>query len=93
MKIDFKKIMEIYGTNSIYEFKENIEDVEENINYLIKLGFKNVYEIVELYPYMFLMCEDLFKEKVNILINNLGMEYLNIFEENTTLWGGVESDK
>ena len=42
---------------------------------------------------MFLMCEDLFKEKVNLLINNLGMEYLNILEENTTLWGGVESDK
>ncbi len=93
MKINFKKIMEVYGTNSIYQFKENIEDLESNINYLLKLGFEDVYDIVELYPYMFLMCEDIFKEKVNALINKLGIEYLDILEEDTTLWGGVESDK
>ena len=93
MKINFKKIMEIYGNNSIYNFKDNIEDVEENINYLLKLGFKDDYDIVELYPYMFLMCEDIFKEKVNALINKLGIEYLSILEEDTTLWGGVEVDK
>lgn len=93
MKINFKKIMEIYGNNSIYSFKDNIEDVEENINYLLKLGFKDVYDIVEQYPYMFLMCEDIFKEKVNKLINKLGIEYLSILEEDTTLWGGVEVDK
>ena len=42
---------------------------------------------------MFLMCEDIFKEKVNALINKLGIEYLSILEEDTTLWGGVEVDK
>lgn len=93
MKINFKKITEIYGNNSIYEFRDNIDDVSENINYLFKLGFKNVYDIVELYPYMFLMCEDIFKEKVNQLINKLGIEYLDILDEDTTLWGGVENDK
>ena len=93
MKIDFKKLNEIYGINLIYEFKKNIEDVEENINYLIKLGFTRVYDIVELYPYMFLMTEDIFKEKVNLLIEHLGVEYISLLEENTDLWGGVEIDK
>lgn len=93
MKINFKKIMEIYGNNSIYDFKENIDDVSENIKYLIHLGFENVYDIVEIYPYMFLMCEDIFKEKVNSLINRLGEDYISILDEDTTLWGGVEVDK
>ena len=93
MKVDFKKITEIYGINLIYEFKENIEDVEENINYLIDLGFKKVYDVVELYPYMFLMTDDIFKEKINLLIEHLGVEYINLLEENTDLWGGVELDK
>ena len=93
MKIDFKKIMEIYGTNSIYQIKDNIEDLEQNMNYLIKLGFKDVYDILELYPYMFLMSEDIFKEKINSLIERLGIDYLSILAENTNLWGDVESDK
>ena len=93
MKIDFKKLNEIYGINLIYEFKKNIDDVEENINYLIKLGFSNIYDVLELYPYMFLMTEDIFKEKVNLLIEHLGVEYISLIEENTDLWGGVEIDK
>lgn len=93
MKIDFKKLNEIYGINLIYEFKKNIDDVEENINYLIKLGFSNIYDVLELYPYMFLMTEDIFKEKVNLLIERLGVEYISLLEENTDLWGGVEIDK
>lgn len=93
MKIDFKKLNEIYGINLIYEFKKNIDDVEENINYLIKLGFSNIYDVLELYPYMFLMTEDIFKEKVNLLIEHLGVEYISLLEENTDLWGGVEIDK
>ena len=36
---------------------------------------------------------DKFKEKVNLLINKLGIEYLSILEEDTTLWGGIENDK
>lgn len=93
MKINFSKISEIYGKNTLYEFKENIEDVTDNINYLLKLGFTDVYDILELYPYMFLMSNDIFKEKVDRLINHLGVEYLNILSEDTTLWGGVELDK
>ena len=93
MKIDFKKLNEIYGINLIYEFKKNIDDVEENINYLIKLGFSNIYDVLELYPYMFLMTEDIFKEKVNLLIEHLGVEYISLLEEITDLWGGVEIDK
>ena len=93
MKINFSKISEIYGKNTLYDFKENIEDITDNINYLFKLGFTDVYDILELYPHMFYMSSDIFSEKVNLLIHKLGEEYLSILDEDTTLWGGVEIDK
>ena len=77
----------------LHKIKKEVDIHSLLADTLPKLGFKDVYDIVELYPYMFLMCEDIFKEKVNSLINKLGIEYLSILEENTTLWGGVEIDK
>ena len=47
---------------------DNIESLTNNMNYLCKLGFADVYDIVSLYPYMFLIDEENeFKEKVNNL--------------------------
>ena len=33
MKIDLEKIKEIYGENTIYQLKENIENVSNNISF------------------------------------------------------------
>ena len=89
MILDLDKIREIYGDSSIEELNDNIETLSNNMNYLIKLGFGDVYDRVSLYPYMFLIEEKTFKEKVNELIDNLGYDYIEILEEDTSLWENV----
>ena len=75
MKLDLEKISFIYGESSIYEFKDNVENLTNNINYLSKIGFSDVYDIVALYPYLFIIEENEFKEKIDYLINKLGVEF------------------
>lgn len=89
MILDLDKIREIYGDSSIDELNDNIETLTHNMNYLIKLGFDDVYDTVSLYPHMFLIEEKTFKEKVNELIDNLGYDYIEILEEDTSLWENV----
>ena len=89
MILDLDKIREIYGDSSIEELNDNIETLTNNMNYLFKLGFDDVYDTVSLYPYMFLIDEDIFKEKVNTLIDSLGFDYLEKLAEDTSLWESV----
>ena len=90
MTINLNKIEEIYGKNYIYEFYDNKEEAINNINYLISLGFKDVSDIVENNPYMFLIDEKTFKEKVSNIIDKLGVEYIEKLEQDFTLWGEID---
>ena len=90
--INFNKIQKIYGTSTIIEFQENKEELIENIKYLNKLGFDNIEDIIELFPYMFLIERENFKEKVNELIGKLGIDYLEKLNEDTSLWENVNEE-
>ena len=92
MNINFNKIQKIYGTSTIIEFQENKEELIENIKYLNKLGFDNIEDIIELFPYMFLIERENFKEKVNELIGKLGIDYLEKLNEDTSLWENVNEE-
>lgn len=92
MNIDFNKIQKIYGTSTIIEFQENKEELIENIKYLNKLGFDNIEDIIELFPYMFLIERENFKDKVNELIGKLGIDYLEKLNEDTSLWENVNEE-
>ena len=89
MKYDLDKIKEIYGESSIYELQDNIDELISNMKYLSKLGFNNIYDIVSTHPYMFLIDEENFKNKVDILISDLGVEYIEKLDEDTSLWERV----
>ena len=86
MQIDFLKINDLYGEEVLKSFKENIETVVENMNYLVKLGFDNYEEIVERYAYVVLLSPNEFKTKLNDLILKLGPNYLDKFETDMSLW-------
>ena len=90
MKLDIDKIEDIYGNSSIYELKDNMNELIENMNYLVSRGFTDVYDIVEKYPYMFLIDKKVFKEKVSNLINKLGVEFIEKLEKDFTLWGEID---
>lgn len=89
MKYDLDKIKEIYGESSIYELEDNIEELISNMKYLSSLGFSDIYDILSTHPYMFLINEVDFKDKVNNLINELGIEYIEKLDQDTSLWESI----
>ena len=89
MKYDIDKIKEIYGESSIYELEDNIDELVSNMKYLSKLGFTDIYDIVSTHPYMFLIEEKDFQEKVNNLIEKLGVEYIEKLDEDTSIWESI----
>ncbi len=89
MKLNLKKIQEIYGNSSIYEIEDHLDIIVNNMNYLVSLKFNNVYSILETNPYMFLYDNNRFKEKINNLIQKLGVEYIEKLDNDISLWGEI----
>ncbi len=90
MDLNMNRINEIFGKSMINEIKENKEEFIKNIQYVFSLGYKDVYELVELYPETFLMDPTIFKEKVNKLLDSLGVESFEKINENLELWGSLD---
>lgn len=89
MELDMNRMNEIFGNSMILEIKENKEDFIHNIKYVYSLGYKDVYELVEQYPETFLFDSEIFEEKVNKLIDSLGIEPFTKIEENIGIWGSL----
>ncbi len=89
MKLNLKKIQEIYGNSAIYEIEDHLDIIVNNMNYLVSLKFNNVYSILETNPYMFLYDNNRFKEKINNLIQKLGVEYIEKLDNDISLWGEI----
>ena len=90
MELDMNRIKEIFGNSAILEIKDNQEDFLDNIKYLISLGCPNVYELVEIYPYTFLIDTNDFKSKVKTLLDSLGVESFEKIENNLEIWGSLD---
>lgn len=86
MNIDFNKIREIYGEDALIACNENIDELVQNINYLIKLGFDDYEDIIERFPLAFVEDHEIVKEKIDELIDRLGPDYLNILGEDMGYW-------
>lgn len=89
MDINFDKIEEIYGINTVNDIRNNTQEIVKNIYYLNSLGFDDIEDIFESYTLMFLYDNKDFKNIVNKLINKLGINYIEKLEDNMELWGEV----
>ena len=90
MKLDTDKLKEIYGESILYDIKENLEDITDNMNYLKTKKFTDIYDIFEKNPYLFFNTPDIFQNKVNNLIEKLGVDYIEKLDNNYNLWGEVD---
>lgn len=90
MEMDLERIQNIFGKSSISEIRNNKEDFLQNIEYMISLGYKDVYELVQLYPYTFLKENQEFREKVEELLDSLGVESFEKISEDTSIWGRLD---
>ena len=89
MNLDMDRINEVFGKSMIFNIQANKEDFLQNIKYIQSLGYKNVEELVELYPETFLLDTTIFQEKVDLLLEKLGVESFEKIEENMELWGSI----
>ena len=85
MKIDFDKIVKIHGAECIDLINVNISDVKENITYLSEIGFNDVEDIFERYTSIFIINNHEFKEKIKVLVRNLGINYVKIIENDLSV--------
>lgn len=90
MEINLEKLEEIYGKSLVKEMRDDIENLIENMKYLDKLEFDDIYDIIEVNPYLFLIDNNEFIKRINNLITSLGIEYLQILAEDTSYWGNIE---
>lgn len=89
MNLDMDRINEIFGKSMVLNIRDNQEDFIQNIKFVQSLGYKNVYELVELYPETFLLDTAIFQEKVELLLEKLGVESFETIEENMDIWGSL----
>lgn len=87
MKIDFEKIEEIYGNSVIEEIKNNSKDILENIKYLKELNINDIEDVFERYPLIFICDKNEFKNKVDKLISKIGINYVDMLDNDMELWG------
>lgn len=85
MNINIEKIREIYGEDLVNSIKNNIENVNKNINYLAYLNFQDIEDIVERVTPLFIDDFNNFKNKINRLIKQLGINYIEQIEEDISL--------
>jgi len=82
MEINYNKIVEIYGKDILTLINDNINEIIKNLSYLKELGFQDIEDIFERYPFIFIQDNKIFKDKFNKLITKLGFDYVNIMENN-----------
>ena len=87
MKLNVEKIREIYGDSIVFELKDNMDNLVDNLNFLISKKIEDPYDVVETNPYLFLQSPETFQEKINSLIERLGVEYVEKLSEDSSLWG------
>lgn len=83
--MDFDKIIKIYGEEYIELINENIDEVKANLKYLSEIGFHDIEDIFERYTPIFITSNETFKEKIRDLVIKLGVNYVDIIENDLGL--------
>ena len=86
MKLNLNKIKELYGETVKNEINEERELVENNLEFLYQLGFRNLDDIFYNYSIAFLQNKQKFQNKVLMLCKKIGDDYLNVLTNNIDLW-------
>ena len=85
LNIDFERMKEIYGDEIEEIISENIDIIEKNIRFLNDLKFEDAEGIFEMYPDLFMNFPKKFEEKILKLKDQLGENYVEIIENDTSV--------
>ena len=85
LNIDFERMKEIYGDEIEEIINENIDIIEKNIQFLNDLKFEDAEGIFQMYPDLVMNFPRKFEEKILRLKNQLGENYVEIIENDTSV--------
>ena len=85
LNIDFERMKEIYGDEIEEIINKNIDIIEKNIQFLNDLKFEDAEGIFEMYLDLFMNFPRKFEEKILRLKNQLGENYVEIIENDTSV--------
>lgn len=88
--MDIEKIIQIYGEEYKEIISENQEDVKANLLYLTEIGFTDVEDIFERCTPIFITSPENFKEKIRELVIKLGINYVEMIENDLSLLEELE---
>lgn len=81
---DLKKLF--IKTETINNFRYNVEEIKEILDIFQKLGVKNMYQIIKTNPYLFSDTVDSIKERIDEYPNKKALSFLlNMDAENLKL--------
>lgn len=86
MNLDLEKINYIYGKEILENLIVMKKYVIENITYFISLGFRDIEDILEREILIFICLPNEFKNKINALCKRLGNEYVEILQNDISLF-------
>ena len=90
MKIEMEKLKEIYGDSIVLDMKENMDSLVDNMNLLVSYGFEDPCDVVETVPYLCLKTPEIFQEKLEQLMEKLGVDFVEKLSEDNSLWGEID---
>lgn len=86
MKIDYDKILEIYGSDVLEFARNNTDILNANLKTMNTFQIYDITELMESYFPSFLQEENSFFEKLTKLIEKLGGNYINKLDDDMSLW-------
>ena len=86
MDLDLEKINYIYGREILENLMVMKKYVIENITYFISLGFSDIEDILEREILIFICLPNEFKNKINALCKRLGNDYVEILQNDISLF-------
>lgn len=87
LEIDLSYVVELYGEDMLQSMADMADEVEENIDYLVELGFdEGVSDICNRFAPILLEDNGYFREKVDRLLADLGHDAIEKLAEDMTPW-------
>ena len=88
--MDIERIVNTYGEEYREIIYENKEDIKENLLYMAEIGFSDVEDIFERCTPIFIRSNQSFREKVRDLVIKLGINYVELIENDLGLLEELE---
>ena len=86
MKLNLKLIEDNFGKTVRDEIDDQIDLVLKNVEFLYKIGFRELDDIFYSFAIVFLQDEQKFQNKVLALCEKVGNNFVEILENNFDLW-------